>query len=222
MLDTRYDTIVYQSEIYYINLIETLVDKKKLGKALESKWRKADRILGYLEELNFHTRLQDANDITNVTFILEELIDLCEINSFPTASPLQFQAAPAILYGIQGPQGNTGPQGATGATGGGTDFEEDVISTPTIVDSFPFADGNMARWDFVVIEDAGAQRAGTVIGTWSTDGSASDTSGEIATADLVASTDGIEFEIQIVGSDVQFIANVTIGTWLVRGKRYLI
>lgn len=220
MLDTRYDSIVYQSQVYYMDLIETLVDKKKLGKSLESKWRKADRILGYLEELNFHDRLQDADDVTNITFILEELIDLCELNSFPTASPLQFQEAPAITGGTTVNITNNTTNNTY--NGSGVDFEETAISTPTIVDSFPFADGNTARWDFVVIENGGAQRAGTVIGTWTTDGATYDTSGELATPDLIASTDGVEFEIQVVGSDVQFIANVTIGTWLVRGKRYLI
>lgn len=220
MLDTRYNSIVYQAEIYYIDLIETLVDKKKLGKALDSKWRKADKILGYLEELNFHSRLQDEDDITNITFILECLIHLCELNSFPTASPLQFQESPAISGGTT--VNVTNNYTTNTYNGSGVDFEESAISTPTIVDSFAFADGNAARWDFVVIENSGGQRAGTVIGTWSVDGASYDTSGEIATADLVASTDGIEFEIQVVGLNVQFIANVTTGTWLVKGKRYLI
>lgn len=220
MLDTRYDSIVYQSQIYYLNLLETLVDKKKLGKSLESKWRKADRILGYLEDLNYHIRLQDEDDITNITFILEELIDLCDLNSFPTASPLAFQEAPAISGATT--VNVTNNYSTTNINGAATDFEESVVSTPTVVDSFAFADGNSARWDFFVEEDGGAMRAGSLIGIWSTDGSTWDVSGELATPDLDSSTDGIEFEIQIVGSDVQFVANVTSGTWLVRGKRYLI
>lgn len=220
MLDTRTDSIIYQSEIYYLDLLEELTTKKKLGKSLDSKWKKLREILSYLKALNYRDRLQDEDDITNITYILERLITLCELSYYPVASPLAFQEAPDIIGSVV--TNVTNNYNTTVVEGGAIDFEQSVISTPSIVDSFPFADGNSARWDFFVQEDGGAMRAGTIIGVWSTDGSLFDISGELATPDLSSSTDGIEFELNIVGSDVQFVANITSGTWLVKGKRYLI
>lgn len=220
MIDVRIDSIIYQSQIYYRNLVNTLVDNKKLGKALDPTWEKVDLILGYLEALNYRSRLTDEDDITNVNYILECLIKLCELYQYPISPAITFQEAPDILFGIEGPPGDsiTGP---TGATGLATDFQVSLVAVPTIVDSFDISDANGARWDYTVIQSTGEQRSGSIIGTWSADG-ASIEFNDNSTADIVGSTAGLEFNLQFSGGDIQLLAVPTSGLWNVVGSRYFI
>lgn len=220
MLDLRYDSIVYQSQVYVSALVDELITNKKLGKALESKWAKVDLILAYLEALENKDNLQDATDITDITYILECLIILCEIASFPTAPTLLWSGTPSILVGIPGPAGAAGTTGSTGQTGLATDFQISNVSVTSIVDSFPVGDARAARWDYFV-SNGTAQRASSILGHWLSDGSLDELTDDGA-EDLGGDTAGIEFDIVYSGGNIQLIATITSGTWTIVGSRYFI
>lgn len=221
MLDPRIDSIIYQSQIYYSNLINTLVASKSIGKANEKKWEKADVILAYLEALAQRDNLTDTDDIDNVNYILYCLISLCELNEYPISTPLTFAAAPAILTGIQGPPGTDGATGPQGPTGLASDFQAASITVSSSVDSFPITDAYGARWDYVVTSTTGARRTGSVLGIWNADGSQI-ASEDTSTEDIVGPTTGIEFNVQVLATDIRLVATITSGTWTIRGSRYFI
>jgi len=221
MIDNRIDSIIYQSQIYYRDLLNDLVLNKRLGKALDAKWEKADLILGYLEALNFRDRLTEEEDILGVNNILECLIKLCDLYQYPTAAPLTFQEAPAVIVGEQGRPGDQGIPGERGDTGLATDFQVSLVSVPSVVDSFALTDANGARWDYYIQETGGAQRVSSILGHWLPDGS-DKTLVDVGTTDLDGSTAGLEFSIEIVGLTVQLVATPSSGTWTVIGTRYFI
>lgn len=220
MIDTRVESIIYQSQIYYRDLINELVEEKKLGKAYDLEWEKADLILGYLEALNYRDRLTDDEDILNVNYILECLIKLCELNQYPVSAPIEFQEPPAVIVGAQGPPGDTvvGPQGPAGLA---TDFQVSLVSVPTVVDSFDIDDAKAARWDYIVIEATGEQRAGTIIGHWLPDGSGLEIADSSAD-DLSGDTTPLTFSLEFLGGNIRLIATPASGTWSVIGTRYFI
>lgn len=221
MIDTRADSIIYQSQIYYRELVNDLTDKKKVGKALDSKWDKADNILGYLEAWNHVSKLTEEQDIINANFILYCLIELCELNQYPNSAPLTFSPAPDILTGIPGEDGEKGDTGERGDTGLATDFQISLVSVPTVVDSFPITDADGARWDYYIVNQLGAQRVSSILGHWLPDGSNS-TLADLGADDLNGSTDSLEFSLQISGGFVQLIATPISNTWTVKGSRYFI
>lgn len=221
MIDVRAESIIYQSQIYYRDLLNDLVVKKRLGKALLDKWAKADLILGYLEALNYRTLLTNEEDILNVNYILECLIKLCELNQYPVAAPLTFQEAPAIIVGQPGATGATGATGPRGFTGLATDFSVISTSVTTVVDSFPITSAKAARWDYHVINTANAQRAASVIGHWTPDGALTDLV-DSGADDLVGDTSGLEFNIVYTPTNIQLVAVITSGTWSITGSRYFI
>lgn len=221
MIDVRADSIIYQSQIYYRDLVNNLVLNKALGKALDSKWEKADTILGYLEAWNYVSRLTEDEDITDANYILFCLINLCELNQYPLAAPLTFSSPPSVLTGIPGADGDKGDKGDQGDTGLATDFQESLVSIPTIVDSFDITDAYGARWDYYIVNELGAQRVSSILGHWLPDGSAS-TLADAGTDDLDGTTTPLSFSIQISGTTVQLIATPLSNTWTVRGSRYFI
>jgi hypothetical protein len=60
MLDLRKDTIIYQSQVYYSNLVNTLVSNRKLGKANDSKWTKVAKIRQLLKAVKYVSLLNRA------------------------------------------------------------------------------------------------------------------------------------------------------------------
>jgi hypothetical protein len=221
MLDTRIDSIIYQSQIYYRDLVNELTEEKKLGKAYDCEWQKADLILAYLESLNYVDRLTDEDDRTNVTYILECLINLCELNQYPVSAPITFQEPPAVIVGVAGSTGATGNTGATGATGLATDIQVSLISVPTVADSFTLASAKGARWDYIVIKSTGEQRAGQVIGTWLDDGSALEIF-DTSTDDITGSTDALTFSVEYLAPNIRLIATPASGIWNIVATRYFI
>jgi len=220
MIDVRADSIIYQAQIYYRDLINDLVLKRKLGKALDSKWELADTIGNYLESLNYIDRLTEEPDITDVNYILECLIKLCELNQYPVGTPIVAQEPPAVIIGNKGDKGDKGDQGDQGETGMATDFSVIATSITTVVDSFDLSDAYAARWDYWVQESGGAQRVSSILGHWLSDGTY-----EIADQgadDLVGSTAGIEFDLAVSGTTVQLIATISSGVWNIIGTRYFI
>lgn len=221
MIDDRILSIIYQSQVYYNTLVNSLVESKKLGKTLDKKWEKADLILGYLEALNYRTRLTDSDDINGVNFILYCLIKLCELNTYPVTPVFTFQAAPAVIVGQQGPQGIQGNTGITGATGLATDVQVGPFAVSSVIDQFTLASAKGARWDYVARENGGAQRAGEVIGNWNAAGSAIDYF-DNSTSDIGGSTAGIEFSVTLSGGNIRLFATVTTGSWTIYATRYFI
>lgn len=222
MIDVRVESIIYQSQIYYRDLVNELVDKRKLGKALDYKWEKADLILGYLEALNYRDRLTDEDDINDVNFILECLIKLCELNQYPVSAPIEFQEPPAVIVGEPGEPGEQGNTGAQGPAGLATDFQVSLISVPTVVDSFDIDDAKAARWDYYLVESSGEQRAGSIIGHWLPDGSALELVDTSADDLGTGSTDQLEFSLEFLGGNIRLIATPASGIWSVIGSRYFI
>lgn len=220
MLDTRVESIIYQSQIYYRDKINELVDYRKLGKAYEHEWDRVDEIGAYLDALNYRDRLTDDEDVLDVNHILECLIKLCELNIFPIAAPIAFQEPPDVLVGIPGAPGTsvTGPRGETGLA---TDIQVSNVTSTAVIDSFPVGNAKGARWDYVVTSTTGNQRGGTVIGQWSSDGANIDFF-DNATGDIVGSTAGIEFEVQYSSGNIQLVAVVTSGNWTIVATRYYI
>jgi len=221
MLDPRFDSIVYQSEVYVSNLVDQLISQRRLGKALDAKWKKVHLINIYLNALQEKGKLTDSNDITNLTYILDCLCVLCEIASFPTAPTLLWNGPPALIVGAKGDKGDKGDKGNTGATGLATDFLAGPSSTTIVVDTFPITSAKAARWDYIVLENGGAERAGSVVGHWKSDGTATSLY-DNADDDTTASTDGIEFDVQATATTVYLIAVITSGTWTINGTRYFI
>lgn len=221
MLDTRIDSIIYQSQIYYRDLVNELTEDRKIGKAHECEWQKADLILGYLEALNYVDRLDDEDDRTEVNYILECLITLCELNQYPVSAPITFQAAPAVIVGVAGDTGATGSRGLTGETGLATDIQVSLISVPTVVDSFDIEDAKGARWDYIVIKSTGEQRAGQVIGTWLDDGSDMEVF-DTSTDDIGGDTDDLTFSVEYLAPNIRLIATPVSGIWNIVATRYFI
>lgn len=223
MFDHRLESIIYQAEIYYLDLLDELEEKKKLGKALNSKWEKEREVLSYLKALNYRDRLQDEADITNIQFILERLIYLCQLSQFPTASPLAFQEAPNVIAGVPGADGQDGAIGPQGETGMATDFQVSLVTVPTVLDSFAIADAKGARWDYTVIKSTGEQRSGSVVGTWLDDGSELGLDLGFSTPDIGGGdTDDLEFDLQYNAGDIELIAVPAAGQWQIIGTRYFI
>jgi hypothetical protein len=221
MLDLRKDTIIYQSQVYYSDLVNKLVSNRKLGKANDSKWTKAAKIRQLLKAVNYVSLLTEQSDIDNTNYILECLIQLCELNSFPVNSPLNYVSAPSIIFGEKGDKGDTGDTGATGPTGLATDFQAIMVSVPSTVDSFPVANANGARWDYFVQKSTGESRVGSVIAVWDATGTLTQFS-DNSTDDIVGPTTQIEFSVQFSGSTVLLVALITGGSWTIRGSRYFI
>jgi len=88
-----------------------------------------------------------------------------------------------------------------------------LAATATVM-TIPIVNGTSAFFDYYVNNSiTGAYRAGTVMCVWNGSNVAyTDTS----TTDLVASTAGIEFSVDISGSDVRLRATITTGTWKVK------
>jgi hypothetical protein len=221
MLDPRKDTIIYQAQVYYSDLVNKLVSTKKLGKANDSKWIKAAKIRQLLKAMKYVDRLTSQVDIDNSNYILECLIQLCQLNSFPINSPLNYNSAPSIIFGEKGDKGDKGDTGAKGDTGLATDFQAILVSVPATVDSFPISDANGARWDYFVQKNTGESRTGSVLAVWDSAGTVTQFS-DNSTDDIVGPTTQLEFSVQFFGTSVLLVALVTGGTWTIRGSRYFI
>ena len=88
------------------------------------------------------------------------------------------------------------------------------VAASAVIMTIPTANGTSAFFDYYVNNSStGAYRAGTVMCVWSSSAVAyTDTS----TPDLVASTAGIEFTVDISASNVRLNAVITSGTWRVK------
>jgi hypothetical protein len=210
MINQNIDSIIYQSYSKLIEYGEKYSETRKIKKR-EDYMNKAITLRYYLRALRFRDYLTDLQ----VNSILDCLVQIAGIQNYPVTPNLPTVTPPTV--------GNTiiieGPPGPRGEDGGGTDFSEENVSFDTTVDEFDISDAYAARWDYII--NGTAQRAGTVIGTWTEDGSNVDWT-DTSTPDINGNTDGVEFNVAITGSNVQLIAIVTTGTWNISGSRYFI
>lgn len=210
MINQNIDSIIYQSYSKLIEYGEKYSDTRKIKKR-EGYMNKAITLRYYLRALRFRDYLTDLQ----VNTILDCLVQIAGIQNYPVAPNLPTVTPPTI--------GNTiiieGPPGPRGEDGGGTDFSQDNVSFDTTVDEFDITAAYAARWDYII--NGTAQRAGTVIGTWTEDGASVEWN-DASTPDVNGTTDGVEFNVAITGSIVQLITVVTSGTWNISGSRYFI
>jgi hypothetical protein len=84
----------------------------------------------------------------------------------------------------------------------------------TIVTTIPTSSGCSANFDYCVTElSSGAMRSGTVKAVWN-NSSAGYT--DVSTTDIVSSTEGIEFTVDVNGGNVRLNAVITSGVWSVK------
>jgi hypothetical protein len=100
----------------------------------------------------------------------------------------------------------------------GDDFQRsenvDSLTTGTsVVSTIPTTSGCSANFDYCVTESGGAMRSGTVKTVWN-----NSTAGytDVSTTDIVGSTEGIEFTVDVSGGNVRLNAVITSGTWTVK------
>ncbi len=218
MLDTRADSIIYQSQGYLVTLVDTLITNKRLGKALNKDWDRADLILSNLEAWEERAKIEEISDMN---YVLECLISIAKLNQFPAAPTINIASPPAILIGIPGAQGIPGETGEQGETGLATDFQVSLITVPTVVDSFDIDDARGVRWDYIVIKSTNEQRAGNIIASWTADGSLIEFF-DSSTEDIGGSTEALELLVDFSGGNIRLTANPASGTWSVIGTRYFI
>ena len=88
------------------------------------------------------------------------------------------------------------------------------LTTDTDLVSIDYSTGTVCYFDYRVSNSGtGAYRAGTVMAVW--DGSNVEFT-DTSTADIVASTAGVEFSVAISGANVVLTAVITTGTWSIK------
>jgi hypothetical protein len=100
----------------------------------------------------------------------------------------------------------------------GNQFQRSAISPgvtvgSTVITSIPTVSGSSVDFDYFVKEDGGAMRGGTVKAVWNISSAAYN---DFSTTDIGGSTTGIEFVVDVSGSNVRLNAVVTVGTWTVQ------
>jgi hypothetical protein len=88
-----------------------------------------------------------------------------------------------------------------------------ISSTGVTIASISKLTGSSAHFEYVITNGSGYMRAGVVMSVWDI---TSATFNDFSTPDLNGSTLGFVFDVQISGSNVLLIANVTSGTWSVK------
>jgi hypothetical protein len=191
---------------------DIVVTKAPKGRNVAKLWEEVYKVLPILDALEDVDILEEEN--ANALYsCLVEILNIFDTSGYPTPTSL-----PAVIIGT-GPVGATGATGAKGDTGGGKSFNGGTISSTTIVDSIGVSAAYAARWDYIV--NATAQRAGTIIATWTEDGASIEWDDD-STIDIGGSTSGISFSVTYSAGFINLVANITTGIWSVSGTRYLI
>ena len=90
------------------------------------------------------------------------------------------------------------------------------LSSNTIIDSFSTSLTDGCHWNYVVKDGVNVE-AGTIIGVWELNTSAS-TYTQYST-DSLGNTNGITFNINVVGNTVNLLTNITSGNWNIKMRR---
>lgn len=210
MLDPRGPSIEYQSAVKRDDLVLELCTTRKPTKS--KLMDQAVLISDLLKAVSYKTTYLEDAVVNN---LYQRLIEAAEVYDYPVAPALPTLALPdsgntIIIQGTPGPPGQDG---------GATDFLSVGVATNTVVDTFAVDQAYGARWDYLV--NGTAQRAGTILATWTEDGLAVDFA-ETSTADINGSTSAVSFTVTVVSSMVRLNAVVSNGTWTITGSRYFI
>jgi len=94
-----------------------------------------------------------------------------------------------------------------------SDTSSSLTTGTSVVTTIPTSSGCSANFNYCVIESGGAMRSGTVKAVWN-----NSTAGysDVSTTDIVASTSGIEFTVDVSGGNARLNAVITSGTWTVK------
>jgi len=213
MLEIIESSVVYQANTKLVELAYAVAQERNYKKpSVQVKVQEGFRIYKLLQALQYEAYLT----LTQRQKIVYCLIDEAGINDFPVAPVLGSITPPTISVGIPGPPGI---QGQRGEDGGATDFSLINSGTDSVVDSFPPTDALAARWDYVVYDGSGNQRAGSVIASWTSDGLSITSPAEYTTTDL-GDTSPIQFTVDFFGGVIRLNAVITSGFWTVKGSRY--
>lgn len=216
------ESIRYQARTKLAALAGQIAEARKLDStSVRAKIRQATQIRLWLKALDYKeylTREQREK-------IWYALIDIADINDFPTAPLLELRTTPSILIGVPsnvpGADGQDGQDGEDGATGLATDFLIPSASISTVVDSFDVTAAKAVRFDYYVKRSTGPFRAGSMVAAWNSDGSEIVLTPGLDTASF-GDTSELEFTVQVSGTTIQFLAVITGGDWFINGTRYFI
>lgn len=204
--------VIYQAQSKVLELGNDVAETFKLTKPeVKEKIALATKIRLWLKALQYSTYLDKAT-IDKLVLCLTEL---CEANAIPYSPSIVTVARPDILVGIPGSPGGTGPEGPEG---GGTPFSYESFSIDTIVDSFPISLAEGVDYSISVSGTSG-KRIQRLIGGWSSDGMSYGDDGGDGTDDLYGDTSPITLSLVVTGTTAQLFAQVTSGTWTVKGTR---
>lgn len=211
MLNTNWQSLEYSARTKLMDLAEEFAETRKRDRR-EKIIDQAATIRYYLKAVELKTTYLE-DDAVNA--IYQCLIDVAEINNYPTVPILAAVTTPDI--------GTTiivqGTPGERGEDGGATDFEIVGAAIDTIVDTFAVTDAYGARWDYV-ISDGTNQRQGTISTTWLSDGTIA--SPAHYSSDDIGDVTPVTISINYLAGQIRLFAAVTSGIWSIRGSRYFI
>jgi hypothetical protein len=211
MLELNQASIIYQAQLKLIELVKDIALNRSFNR-VKDKFYLAAKLRYYLKAL----ALNPNSDLTLRRQILQQLIELCNINSFALPPLTTNFEAPTILIGIPGPPG---PPGSGGGGSAGVKFQNTDIDSPSeVVDAFPVSAASGVFYSYTLngTNIGEGRRAGTIIATWA---SGSVTFQEFSTDDLNGSTDDCQLSVDINGGNVRLVATVDTNNWVVRGNR---
>jgi microcystin-dependent protein len=208
------DYVYYQSETRLLDLAYDLAGIPKLSsKEAEDKINKATKIRLWLEALDYSDYLT-RSDRESIWYCLGAI---AEVNDYPYTPTSRNVQAPSIVVGIPGAPGATGP---VGPEGGGVPFSA-MLSSDGLVDSFDISLARAAEWKYSIYSSAG-QRAGEIVGGWSSDGVSFGDNGGIDTTDIYGDTSPVSISVVVIGTTASLFATVSSGTWTIEGTRKFI
>jgi hypothetical protein len=88
-----------------------------------------------------------------------------------------------------------------------------TVSSNSTVSTVPKSSGKSAFFDYY-IDNGTSLRCGTVMAVW--DGSGNTRYTDTSSGDLNGSTSGLSFSVDVDGSDVRLLANITSGIWTIK------
>jgi hypothetical protein len=205
--------VIYQAQTRLLELgVEVAEAKKWTRPEIEEKINLGIKIRLWLKALQYYTYL-DQSAIERLVYCLA---NLCNANAIPYAPVITTVNPPAILVGIPGDEGETG---AEGPEGGGVPFSQENISIDTVVDSFPISLAEGVDYS-ISVSGPGGKRIQRLVGGWSSDGLSFGDDGGDGTDDLYGDTSPVTLSVVVSGGiTAQLFAQITSGTWTIKGTR---
>lgn len=207
--------IRYQARTTLATLATEIADlrKHKSEKALE-KIKEAKQIRLWLKALDYKAYLTRAQREK----IWYALIDIANVNDFPTSPLLEERTVPNILIGGGTTTNNTVIQSESA---GNISFSNSDVDTGTeAVDSFPSSLSKGAEWKIVARKNDGTGSFTTEVqAVWNTDGSSIAVDQDGGSAIGAVTTDNALFTVVYNSGDIELRATVDSDNWTIEGSR---